>query len=507
MVDGYVALATTERDAVAAALVEADLVAVAVSRATSRPWQHRWRQGWRSEPPNVPMRVGYPAVHQPAHAAPSFRATWSGPPADLRAYGDRQIGVVETLVIRWWWSYPPRKQRVTVDVWTNGYADSCRPTGLSGNHPDLSFVRPVPICERGDAQLFTYNTYHAALAYLGALRGHITIMACIEDLAVSRRAEGALAESRAAVQAGFGFGDGEMDRWVEGVLSQTANPALGDTVARFAADPLRKLRRGDRLVGPLLLAHECGIATPYLDGRSPRRCSTTTRRTRVRAPCTSASRRWGYRRVSLLCELAPYENPLVDSIAHAYTRLQRETAWAEKARRGAALGTISRRPTRVWSCAVAALLDTLETLDPCVGDALFEAATGVAGGLGLSGDAACGALTGSSLVFGALYPRRRAHFGGDRENKYRTYGMVQQLRQRYLEAYGGITCHDVHRSIFGRAFDLQDPQDRVAFEAAGAHEDKCTGVVARAVRWAIEIIAEERMATDELPLDAEAART
>lgn len=142
-------------------------------------------------------------------------------------------------------------------------------------------------------------------------------------------------------------------------------------------------------------------------------------------------------------------------------------------------------------CALAAIVDVLDTFEPCATDAVFEAATGLAGGLGLAGDATCGALVGATLVFGMLYPRRRAAFDGDRDNKYRTYAMAQQLRERYLAAYGSITCHDIHRAVIGRAFDLRDSTERTAFEAAGAHDDKCTGVVARTVEWAMEIIGEQ----------------
>ena len=49
----------------------------------------------------------------------------------------------------------------------------------------------------------------------------------------------------------------------------------------------------------------------------------------------------------------------------------------------------------------------------------------------------------------------------------------------------------MHQAIFGRAYDLRDPEENKAFDAAGAHVDKCTGVVARAAQWAMEILAEE----------------
>jgi hypothetical protein len=57
----------------------------------------------------------------------------------------------------------------------------------------------------------------------------------------------------------------------------------------------------------------------------------------------------------------------------------------------------------------------------------------------------------------------------------------------------GLCCHDVHRHELGRAFHLRDLAEREGFEAAGAHEDKCTGVVARAAQWAMEIIDEEQI--------------
>jgi len=72
---------------------------------------------------------------------------------------------------------------------------------------------------------------------------------------------------------------------------------------------------------------------------------------------------------------------------------------------------------------LAAVFDTLNIQN----EAVFRSATGLAGGLGLIGVTTCSALIGSVMVFGLVYPRRRAYFGGDRENKYRTYKMAQEI--------------------------------------------------------------------------------
>ena len=55
-----------------------------------------------------------------------------------------------------------------------------------------------------------------------------------------------------------------MARWNAGVIAQTANPTLNDRVARHGADPRRKLKRSDRLVGPALLARAHGIPPVHL---------------------------------------------------------------------------------------------------------------------------------------------------------------------------------------------------------------------------------------------------
>jgi mannitol-1-phosphate 5-dehydrogenase len=81
---------------------------------------------------------------------------------------------------------------------------------------------------------------------------------------VRAEVEGALDEIGRALQAEYGFAQEEMAHWNAGVLRQTDNPTLGDTVARHGADPRRKLKRADRLVGPALLARKHGVAPFHL---------------------------------------------------------------------------------------------------------------------------------------------------------------------------------------------------------------------------------------------------
>jgi C_GCAxxG_C_C family probable redox protein len=257
-------------------------------------------------------------------------------------------------------------------------------------------------------------------------------------------------------------------------------------VRRYASDPRRKLARADRLVGPLLLcrqhnlpfdalAHAVAAALLYT---SPNDDGATEIRTAIKTNGLQAA-------IESYCGLTPADEEIINAICRAYWDLQ-----AEKAR---GLGFHYEQTYHgCGQCAFAAVTETLGNFD----EAVFEAATGLAGGLGLAGDSTCGALLGATLAFGLVSPRRREHFDGDKESKYRAFRMAQKLRQKYLDTYGSIRCHDIHREILGRPFDLRDSAERKAFEAAGAHDDKCTNVVAQAAQWAVEIIGEEEWKHD-----------
>jgi hypothetical protein len=342
-------------------------------------------------------------------------------------------------------------------------------------------------------KLFTYNALHGALAYLGALRGQIRVVDALADPWVRAGAEGALRESAAAVQAEYGFAQAEMDLWIDGVIAQTDNPALGDTVARFGADPRRKLRCRDRLFGPLLLARSHGLETYHLVRaiaaallyQDPNDAGAVYVQQQVAMLGPAGA-------VRVLCGRA--EPEVVEGIERAYRRLPVEVQWAGYAERAYRLGFEYERTYKgCGQCILAAVQDTMGQFDQAVFDGAFEAATGLAGGIGLCGDGTCSAFIGGALALGLYSPRRRAYFGGDRESKYRAYELIQRLHKRFSGYYGGIRCCEVHQHEFGRAYDLREPAEREAFEAAGAHQDKCTGVVARAAQWVVEIMGDTVM--------------
>jgi mannitol-1-phosphate 5-dehydrogenase len=529
-IGGYTALTTAQADDVAAAVARADLLAVAVFPDSFAEVARQLASALlarREARPDAPLDVLLCA--NVTHPAPQFRRLLQDAlPAGARAYGQSRVGIVETLVIRIA-PDPPADLRASdpLLVWTNGYPElPVDRRAFQGPLPSVAGLRPVDDMRAQERRkLYTYNTFHAALAYLGALRGHALIAACMADGDVRAGAEAALAEAASAVQAEYGFPPDEMARWVEEVIRHTDNPELGDTVRRFGADPARKLRREDRLVGPALMALGHGLPAAHLaraigaalhfgaanfGAADPGAADPGAADPGAADPGAAEVQRQietlGVERaVRALCGLGDEEGDLAADVVRAYRRLPLEVEWGRRAAEAYRLGFEYEKTYHgCGQCVLAAVHDALAggfvpALDapgagvPCF-DAVFEAATGLAGGLGLCGEATCSAFNGGALLCGLFYPRRRAHFGGDRENKYRTYGMIQRLRERFIERYGSLYCHDLHRCELGRAFDLRDPAEREAFEAAGAHEEACTGIVARAARWIVEIVAEEQIA-------------
>ena len=107
-------------------------------------------------------------------------------------------------------------------------------------------------------KLYLHNMSHAALAYLGYLRGYEFIWQCADDTAVAAVCRAALSEVVPALAAEYGFDTDALETFSADLLHRFTNKALGDPVTRVAADPLRKLRPSDRLIGAanLCLTHD-----------------------------------------------------------------------------------------------------------------------------------------------------------------------------------------------------------------------------------------------------------
>ena len=126
--------------------------------------------------------------------------------------------------------------------------------------PDATFVDDLaPYIER---KLFTVNTGHAATAYFGFVRGITKLSDALDDPEVRTNVQGVLAETKALLVAKHEFAPQAQQAYIDKIITRFENPHLPDTVDRVGRQPLRKLSRHERLIGPAAELAERGLATP-----------------------------------------------------------------------------------------------------------------------------------------------------------------------------------------------------------------------------------------------------
>lgn len=132
-------------------------------------------------------------------------------------------------------------------------------------------------------------------------------------------------------------------------------------------------------------------------------------------------------------------------------------------------------------------------------DDVFKAASGLADGLGLTGDGTCGALVGGSMVISYLVGRERKDFS-NMLKAAKSYYMVKELHDQFVKEYGTCRCHDLQQSLIGRTFDLWD-QAQLAEAMKSGMLDHCSKVVGTAARLATRIILEQQSQELSNPTD------
>ena len=427
------------------------------------------------------------------HAGPKFKQfLYQDLDEEQLAFFEKSVGVVEALVIRI--APAPPQEAVEKDplvVWTNGFPElPVDKLGFKGSIPNLDSLRLVEDMRAEEIRkIYTYNMCHAVLSYHGKFYNYPLLVDCLNDPVIREEAEGALDEVSAALQKEFGFTNADMEKWIGNVLSHTNNPTIADTVLRSAADPKRKLSRDDRLIGPALLCLKNGIHPDHLIKGIAAAFYFTEENDPTSNEIQQSIKKNGILpTVKIYCGLGNEEKELVDDIVAAYERLPLEHKWVKKSREAYQLGMeYEQKYHGCGQSVVAAVTEVLGIFN----DGVFNAATGLCGGIGLVNDSTCSAYTGGVLSIGLAFPRERKNFDGDRENKYKNFDLVQQLRGKFIKEFGTNRCADIHKIKYGRAFNLQEKTDQVSFEEAGAHQESsgCTDVTGKASMWTIEVLS------------------
>jgi hypothetical protein len=119
-------------------------------------------------------------------------------------------------------------------------------------------------------------------------------------------------------------------------------------------------------------------------------------------------------------------------------------------------------------------------------ESLFSGLALLSGGVCITGDGSCGAVTGSILAIGIALriSREKLMDIGVRRMAYDT--AKNAILDKYYAKYNSILCKDVQRKHFGKAWDLTVPEISEEFlkESGG-----CT--IAQTAMWATECILDE----------------
>ena len=138
---------------------------------------------------------------------------------------------------------------------------------VRGAIPDIEGMRPVDnFRAEVERKLFTYNLGHAALAYLGYLKGHTYVHEPFEDAYLMRVFQGALDETCEAVLKMYPdvFNQEDMGEIRADINLRFGNPMIQDTVYRVGRDPIRKLGPEDRLIGAARLCEKFGVFPEHI---------------------------------------------------------------------------------------------------------------------------------------------------------------------------------------------------------------------------------------------------
>ena len=153
---------------------------------------------------------------------------------------------------------------VVVEAFCEWVVDSSNLAGLDLDIPGATFVdRLEPFIER---KLYTVNTAHLSAAYLGQQAGLDTVVHALADPKVMRQTLAVLEETTRVLLKKHNLDPAAHNRYVKKTMKRLTSPAIDDRVERVGRDPIRKLSRMERLIGPAAqFAEEFGNPKNLLD--------------------------------------------------------------------------------------------------------------------------------------------------------------------------------------------------------------------------------------------------
>ncbi|MCF7929003.1 MAG: hypothetical protein K9L68_08935 [Spirochaetales bacterium] len=142
----------------------------------------------------------------------------------------------------------------------DGPARRAKEPPIDGIYPVSNFRAEV------NRKLYTHNLGHAAMGYLGYLKGYSYVHEPFHDEYISGIFDGALKETAQTLVKMYpdAIDPDEHREIIQDVHVRFGNPLLMDSLPRVARDPMRKLGPNDRLVGSAKMCMEYGVFPEYI---------------------------------------------------------------------------------------------------------------------------------------------------------------------------------------------------------------------------------------------------
>lgn len=131
-------------------------------------------------------------------------------------------------------------------------------------------------------------------------------------------------------------------------------------------------------------------------------------------------------------------------------------------------------------CVLAAVQETVGMID----DSVIKASHGLSGGGALSGQGACGALTGGLVALSAKRGRDRDKL--DKGRFINNFKKGQELVDRFRAEFGGVTCQELQQRFTGRTYDMWQAEEYKAFDTARG--EQCAHATATVTKWVVEML-------------------
>ena len=140
------------------------------------------------------------------------------------------------------------KLMVSVEPFYEWAVDQSKIVGEKPPIAGITYVDDLkPYIER---KLFTVNTGHAIVAYLGYAAGIKTIDEAMKTEQIRMQVEQTLEETGAVLVEKHGFKMEDHKKYIHKILTRFTNSYISDEVTRVGRSPIRKLGPEDRLVSP-----------------------------------------------------------------------------------------------------------------------------------------------------------------------------------------------------------------------------------------------------------------